>query len=168
MRCEIRLYKNWPGVTLPPSTKTVMAKSFSILGTIVLLAVLATGCAGPEKKFGRGINNVYEPIRLAEMRRSIEQGALANPESINYHTGVIRGLNRTLARTGVGIYEIITSPFPPYDPVFTDYMAPNPQYPDSYKPGLFEDSVFATDSNIGFSGGAVAPFIPGSRFHIFD
>ena len=145
-----------------------MQKSFSILGAVVLLAVLATGCAGPEKKFGRGVNNIYEPIRLAEMRRSVEQGALANPNDINYHTGVVRGFNRTLARTGVGIYEIITAPFPPYDPVFTNYLAPNPQHPDSYKPGVFEDSIFSTDTSIGFSGGEVAPFIPGSRFHVFD
>ena len=145
-----------------------MQKSFSILGAVVLLAVLATGCAGPEKKLGRGINNIYEPFRLAEMRRSIEQGALANPEDINYHPGVIRGFNRTVARAGVGIYEIITAPFPPYDPVFTNYMKPNPEYPDSYKPGVFEDSIFATDTSIGFSSGAAAPFLPGSRFHVFD
>jgi len=145
-----------------------MQKSFSILGAVVLLAVLATGCAGPEKKFGRGVNNIYEPIRLAEMRRSIEQTSMSNPADVNYHTGVIRGLNRTLARTGVGIYEIITAPFPPYDPVFTDYLNPTPLYPDSYKPGLFEDSIFATDTSIGFSGGDVAPFIPGSRFRVFD
>jgi putative exosortase-associated protein (TIGR04073 family) len=138
----------------------LMAKSFSILGVVVGLAVLATGCAGPEKKLGRGFNNLYEPIRLAEMRRSIEQGALATPGDINYHTGVIRGLNRTLARTGIGIWEIVT--------IFTDYLKPNPAYPDSYKPALFEDSVFATDTSIRFDGGDVAPFIPGSRFHVFD
>jgi hypothetical protein len=28
--------------------------------------------------------------------------------------------------------------------------------------------MFATDTNLGFSGGDVAPFIPGSRFRIFD
>ena len=145
-----------------------MVKSISILGSIVLLAVLATGCTGPEKKFGRGINNIYEPIRLAEMRRSIEQTSYENPATANYHTGVIRGLNRTLARTGVGIYEIITAPFPPYDPVFMDYLSPNPQYPDSYKPGLIDDTIFNTDTTIGFSGGDVAPFIPGSRFRVFD
>lgn len=144
-----------------------MKKCFSILGAVVLLAVVA-GCAGPEKKLGRGINNIYEPIRLAEMRRSIEQTAMANPNEVNYHTGVIRGFNRTIARAGVGIYEIITAPFPPYDPVFTDYLNPTPLYPDSYKPGLIEDPIFATDTSIGFSGGDVAPFIPGSRFRVFD
>lgn len=145
-----------------------MAKSFSFLGAALVLALLATGCAGPEKKLGRGVNNIYEPIRLAEMRRSIEQNALADTSDINYHTGVVKGFNKTMARAGVGIYEIITFPFPPYDPVFTDYLAPNPQYPDTYQPGLFEDSVFATDASIGFSGGEAAPFLPGSRFHVFD
>jgi putative exosortase-associated protein (TIGR04073 family) len=145
-----------------------MAKSFSTLGAVILVAVLASGCSSAEKKFGRGINNIYEPIRLAEMRRSVEQTSFANPDDVNYHTGVIRGLNRTLARTGIGIYEIITAPFPPYDPVFTDYLSPNPKYPDAYRPGLIEDSVFATDTAIGFSGGDVAPFMPGSRFRVFD
>lgn len=145
-----------------------MAKRFSILGAVVLLAVLVAGCSNTEKKLGRGINNIYEPIRLAELRRSIEDTGLSNPEDVNYHTGVVRGLNRTLARTGIGLYEIITCPLPPYDPVFTDYLTPNPKYPDSYKPGLMENSVFATDTFIGFSGGDVAPFIPGSRFCVFN
>jgi putative exosortase-associated protein (TIGR04073 family) len=145
-----------------------MLKRFSILASGLLLAALAAGCAGPEKKLGRGLNNIYEPIRMAEMRRSVEQTSYENPASANYATGVIRGLNRTLARTGVGIYEIITFPIPSYDPVFTDYLAPNPQHPDSYKPGLIADPIFDTDTSVGFSGGEVAPFIPGSRFKIFD
>ena len=145
-----------------------MAKSFSILGAVALLAVLAVGCAGPEKKLGRGINNIYEPIRLAELRRNFEATSFAAPGEMNYHTGIIRGINHTLARAGVGLYEIVTAPFPPYDPVCTSYVTPYPQYPDSYRPGLYEDSVFATDTTIGFSGGDVAPFIPGSRFRVFD
>jgi putative exosortase-associated protein (TIGR04073 family) len=150
-----------------------MARNISLLGAFGLLAVLAVGCAGPEKKFGRGVNNIYEPIRLAEFRRSVEQTSLANPADVNYHTGVIRGFNRTFARAGIGLYEIVTAPFPnrkggDYGPLFTDYLNPNPVYPDSYKPGLLEDSVFATDTSIGFSGGDVAPFIPGSRFRVFD
>ncbi len=145
-----------------------MAKRLFLFGAVAALAVLATGCAGPEKKIGRGVNNLYEPFRLAEMRRSIEQNALNNAGDINYHVGIAQGFNRTMARAGVGIYEVITFPFPPYDPVFTDYMATNPQYPDSYKPLILEDTVFATDTAIGFSRGDVAPFVPGSRFHVFD
>src|SRR5437016_3100342 len=40
------------------------------LGTVTLLAV---GCQGPERKFGRGILNVTEFGRMGEIRRSMEQ-----------------------------------------------------------------------------------------------
>ena len=48
--------------------------------------------------------------------------------------------------------------------VLTEY----PTYPDSYRPGLLSDSIFATDTSLGFSGGDVAPMIQGSRFRVFD
>ena len=74
----------------------------------------------------------------------------------------------TLARTGIGLYEIVTCPFPPYGPVCTDYLTPGPVYPDSYKPTLKGDTIYATDTNLGFSGGDLFPGIPGSRFRIFE
>ena len=80
----------------------------------------------------------------------------------------VRGLNRTLARTGLGIYEIVTWPLPPYHPIWTSYLSPGPVYPESYKPGLISDTTFDTDTYTGFTGGDVAPIIPGSRFRVFD
>ena len=74
------------------------------------------------------------------------------------------GVNRTLARTGIGFYEMVSAPFPPYDPVFTDHLTPNPVYPDNFKPRLLEDSLFATDTAIGFSGGDIAPRFPGMEW----
>lgn len=145
-----------------------MRKSASFLGAVLLLGVLASGCAGPEKKLGRGMNNFYEIVRGSEVRRSMEQTALFESPDRAYTTGLVRGMNRTLARTGIGLYEIITFPFPSYDPIATDYLTPEPIYPDNYRPRLLSDSAFATDASIGFSGGDIAPFIPGSRFRIFD
>lgn len=142
-----------------------MRKTVSLLA-IAVAGIFATGCANTEQKFGRGVTNMMEPVRLGEMRRSVEQTTLFSGQG--YATGFVKGLNRTLARTGVGVYEVITAPFPPYDPVFTDYLTPNPGFPDSYKPALASDSVFATDANLGFSGGDVFPLVPGSRFRIFD
>jgi putative exosortase-associated protein (TIGR04073 family) len=161
-----------------------------IANTLALVAAVAltAGCAGPEKKLGRGIMNVTEFTRLGEVRRSMEQTHLWENTDSAYTTGLIRGVHRSLARTAIGVYEIVTFPFPSYgplmtskDPIYPDANMRNrsypfggltlseyPTYPDSYKPGIISDSIFSTDTSLGFSGGDVAPFIPGSRFRIFD
>lgn len=145
-----------------------MRTSYTILAALGIVGLLATGCAGPEKKLGRGLRNFFEITRCGELRRTVEQTALFEAPGEASTTGLVKGFNRTMARTGIGLYEILTAPFPPYDPVFTDYLKPNPVYPDSYKPRLMSDQLFATDTALGFSGGDVAPIIPGSRFRVFD
>jgi putative exosortase-associated protein (TIGR04073 family) len=142
-----------------------MRISLSLLASIAAVALLATGCAGPERKLGRGMLNVTELTRMGELRRSLEQTALWENTDATYTTGFLRGLNRSLMRTGVGIYEIVTFPIPSYDPVF---LPEYPVYPDSYRPKIIADPTFGTDTALGFSGGDIAPMIPGSRFRIFD
>lgn len=160
---------------------------------------LSTGCSGPSYKLGRGINNLTEPLRLGEMRRSIEQAGVWMGPDYAFTFGAIQGFNRTMVRTFIGAYEVITFPIPDptsggapsYDSMFTrnilgagdvyipgpfrsdqvlslDFMTADPKYPTNYKPGLLSDSLFATDTALGFSAGDVAPMIPGSRFHVFD
>jgi putative exosortase-associated protein (TIGR04073 family) len=143
-----------------------MRLSISMLAALSVLILLTSGCAGPEKKFGRGMLNVTEFARMGEIRRSMEQTALweRNPDAA-YTTGFMHGLNRSLARTAVGAYELVTAPLPPYDPIF---LPEYPVYPDSYRPRLIADPTFGPDAAIGFSGGDVAPMVPGSRFRIFD
>ena len=159
------------------------------LSLLTLSALVAlTGCAGPENKFGRGINNMTEIVRGGEMSRSIEQTALWDGPSSAATTGFARGLTRTVARTGIGVYEVVTFPFPPYGPVATPknklYPDPSvrttkpnyggltlsekPVYPSSYEPGLTANSFWDTDNTLGFSGGEIAPLVPGSRFRVFD
>jgi putative exosortase-associated protein (TIGR04073 family) len=133
-----------------------------------MTGLLAAGCAGPERKLGRGMNNFYELVRGGEMRRTVEQTALFESPDTAYTTGVIRGFNRSMARAGVGLYEIVTFPIPSYDPIATKYLKPEPVYPDNFKPRLMDDANFATDTALGFTGGDIAPFIPGSRFRVFD
>jgi putative exosortase-associated protein (TIGR04073 family) len=145
-----------------------MRKTLPLLAALVVTGALVSGCANTERKLGRGMTNIMEPIRMGELRRTMEQSALFDGPDAAYATGFIKGLNRTIARTGIGVYEIVTAPFPPYDPVFTSYLSPGPVYPDSYRPGLVEDSMFSTDTNLGFAGGDVNPLMPGSRFRIFD
>jgi len=135
----------------------------------VAVALLATGCTGPEQKLGRGLNNSFEVIRWGEWRRSVEQNTVEPLPGTGYF-GFIHGFDRSLERTGLGIFETVTFPIPmpDYQPIFTKYFAPDPVFPMSYKPGIVSDALFDTDTYTGFSGGDVAPWVPGSRFSIFD
>ena len=147
--------------------------SMKVLLSVFAIAFLAVGCSvpGTERKFGRGVANATEFTRLGEIQRSIEQTVvLKNPEA-GYTAGFFHGFNRSVARTGVGIYEMATAPFPndwctkDYGPI---YRPEWPVYPDSYRPQPWAVNFLQPDANLGFSGGDIMPFIPGSRFHIFD
>lgn len=156
------------GLTFVKQLHKLMFKNPFLSCAALLVAVLATGCAGAQNKLGRGVNNMLEPVRLAEWQRSVEQAELFKSPNNNFHTGMVRGFTRTMARTGLGIYEVVTFPIPSYEPTWTSYLKPNPQYPDSNKPGLPDGPVFRTDDSLGFSGGDIAPAIPGSRFRVFN
>ena len=151
-----------------------MRNVLPFLAALVIAGALASGCANCQQKLGRGLSNTTEFARLGEMRRSVEQTTLFDQPGGNYATGVIRGLTRSFARTGIGVYEVVTAPFPPYEPACADYLRPepwladHPVYPDTYRPDIIDDAMFATDDNMGFSGGDLFPYIPGSRFKIFD
>jgi putative exosortase-associated protein (TIGR04073 family) len=162
----------------------------SRLTLVGLTTLLAAGCAGPENKLGRGLLNLGEPLRMGELRRSMEQQSLWDNRDTVYVTGFIKGFNRTVVRTVLGAFEVATFPIPTptYKPLlvskkniypdmnYRNIRSPwggmrfteHPTYPDSYWPGLMEDSTFDTDTALGYSGGDAFPFIPGSRFRIFD
>lgn len=145
-----------------------MRNTLFLLGTAAVAALLCAGCAGPETKLGRGMSNAGEIVRLNEMHRSVEQDGVFYGTDVGVTTGIVQGFDKTMARTGVGLYEIITFPFPPYHPVLTSYLTPKPQYPDDFAPRKWDEPVFDTDYSLGFSGGDVAPWMPGSRFRVFD
>ena len=145
-----------------------MRNALPFLAVIALAALFGSGCAGPEEKLGRGLSNTFEIVRMGEMRRSIEQAEIFDPNGPSFTTGLVNGFDRSMARTGVGLYEVVTFPIPSYGPICTDYLSPNAVFPSSYTPGRMTDPMFDTDTYTGFSGGDVAPFIPGSRFRVFD
>jgi putative exosortase-associated protein (TIGR04073 family) len=144
-----------------------MIKTLSLLGAAMAVGLLATGCAGPDKKLTRGFSNVSEVVRFGELRRAREQAGVWYHPHDAHGIGLMSGINRTFVRIGVGLYEMATFPLPPYDPVLTDYISPRPVYPECSMPGLPDDVLFQTDSGLGFSGGVIAPIIPGSRFAVF-
>jgi putative exosortase-associated protein (TIGR04073 family) len=145
-----------------------MRNTVFFLGALALVAVMGAGCAGPESKLGRGFSNVTEPTRMAEFTRAEEQAGLFNGTDTGFATGFVQGMNKTLARTGLGVYEIVTFPIPPYHPICTSYLNPSPQYGDAYRPRKWADPMYDSDHYLGFSGGDVVPWFPGSRFRVFD
>jgi len=139
-----------------------------MFGLLTVVTVIASGCAGTEEKMGRGITNATEPARMGEMSRSIEQSAEWDGPMAGYTTGVVKGFDHTLERTGLGVVEIITAPFPPYHPIFTKYVPAAPGYPDNNPPSLPDDPALATDTYIGFSGGDEGVFFPGCTFNVYN
>jgi putative exosortase-associated protein (TIGR04073 family) len=108
----------------------MMRISKSILLAGVTAMVLVSGCAGPEQKLGRGVRNMTEFSRLGEIRNSMEQTALWESPERSYTTGFIKGFNQSVKRTAIGVYEVVTFPFPNYEPVgVTDEVI----YPENYK-----------------------------------
>jgi hypothetical protein len=139
-----------------------MRKTLLLLAVLIMAGAFLSGCAytnNVENKFGRGMANTYDIVRAGEFRRSLEQTALFDGPDTAYTTGFFRG---------IGVYEVVTAPIPPFHPVFTHQFAPGPVYPDNYTPGVMADSMFATDTILGFGGGPVLPFVPGERFTIFE
>ena len=144
-----------------------MRKMFYFFVAAVAAAGLA-GCSGPEHKLARGLDNTMELVRWGDMRQSVEQNAIFSAPDVTYSYGVIHGFDQSLCRAGLGIYEVVTFPIPSYSPICTNKVPIAPQYPESYRPGLMYGSTFKTDTYTGYSGGDIAPLIPGSRFSIFD
>jgi putative exosortase-associated protein (TIGR04073 family) len=144
-----------------------MRKLFFLFAAAVA-AVGMTGCSGPEHKLARGIDNTMEIVRWGDMRRSIEQNAVFSAPDVSYSYGVIHGFNQSICRVGLGLVEVATFPLPSYKPICTNTVPANPQYPASYRPGLVSSSTFDTSTYSGYSGGDIMPYIPGSRFNIYD
>ena len=139
--------------------------------SLIAVSGLVAGCAGPEQKLGRGLNNLVEFARMGELRHAMEQGAIFDyPGYGGITTGVFHGIDRSFARTGAGLYEVITFPIP--NGSHGDYGAvfhpADPVYPDSYKPDWLADGMVSPDTSLGFAGGDIAPYLPGSRFRVFD
>ncbi len=170
-----------------------MLKLHRLLPCIVV-SLLAVGCAGPERKLGRGLRNVTEFARGGEISRSVEQTTLWEGTQSGVTTGFIRGFNRSMARTLIGAAEVATffAPWPDgsgewtYDPVLTpdgplypDYsmatytdpwgglrLPAEPGTPDSYHHNYPAISAMDTDTELGVTGGSILPFFPFGKFTI--
>ncbi len=173
---------------------TTMLKPTCLLPVLVV-PLLVAGCAGPEKKLGRGLANVTEFARMGELSRSVEQTTLWEGTDKGMTVGFIRGFNRTVARTVIGAAEVATfyAPWPkngdwsydacytPDGPLYPDYsvatytepwggmrLTEYPGVPDSYHVAWPSGGAMDPDSEMGISGGAIIPFFPFGRFTIME
>ncbi|MFL6530795.1 MAG: exosortase system-associated protein, TIGR04073 family [Chthoniobacterales bacterium] len=104
----------------------------TIVATALLIAFAAcvradihdppSNAHGPTRKLGRGISNLL--FGFAELPHEIAKVNTDEGNSAAAGYGVVRGLGRSLMRTGAGIFEIVTFPFPvvrgTYYPVLDD------------------------------------------------
>jgi len=65
---------------------------------------------GPTRKLGRGIANIA--YGSSELIDSITAVNYAEGNSAAFSYGIVRGLGRTFARLGYGVYEVVLFPFP--------------------------------------------------------
>ena len=65
---------------------------------------------GPTRKLGRGLGNVlFGPTELFDSMAAVNYDE-GNSAAWSY--GLVRGIGRSFARLGYGVYEIVTFPFP--------------------------------------------------------
>lgn len=163
---------------------------------LLVIPAVGLGCAGPERKLGRGISNVTEIARFGEMSRSVEQTTLWEGTQKGMTTGVVRGFNRTIARTVLGAAEVATfyAPWPnkngdwtydaaftPDGPLYPDYsvatynenwgglrLPEEPGTPDSYTTSMPAIGALEANNELGISGGSIIPVYPLGRFRAID
>ncbi|MFO1457923.1 MAG: exosortase system-associated protein, TIGR04073 family [Verrucomicrobiota bacterium] len=135
-------------------------KLYAVLA-IVGVTPLLTGCNSMEKKLGRGLTNLAEPLRMGELVRSAEQNSLSMDIDGSPGYGVIHGFTRTIERTAVGAFEVVTFPIPTQPIIYPV----NPVFPDSQERSQIGYFGIGSDQFIGLQDSSVAPFIPGSEFN---
>jgi putative exosortase-associated protein (TIGR04073 family) len=67
---------------------------------------------GPTRKLGRGIANIA--FNSTELFVSMSEVNYADGNNAEWSYGIVRGLGRSFARLGFGIYETALFPFPIY------------------------------------------------------
>src|SRR4029453_3790288 len=92
----------------------------AVVSLLAAAAVTATGLAdiqpppasdyGPTRKLGRGLGNVF--WGSAGLFDSMAAVNYAEGNSAAWSYGIVRGIGRSFARLGYGIYEMVTCPFP--------------------------------------------------------
>lgn len=85
----------------------------SLIGSNTLLADIQAppqSDQGPTRKLGRGLGNIL--YGSTEIIDSMSDVNASEGNSAAFSYGIVRGLGRTFARLGYGVFETLTFPFP--------------------------------------------------------
>jgi len=90
----------------------VAALAFALTSSIALADIQAPPASdqGPTRKLGRGIGNIA--FGSSELLESMASVNYFEGNSAAFSYGLVRGIGRTLARMGYGVYEVLLFPFP--------------------------------------------------------
>ena len=107
-----------------------MRKALIICVAIVTILSIATVsfAQDPAKKLGRGIANIL--TGWVEIPKHIYNTSIETNPLVGLTVGTAKGIGMSIVRTGAGVYEVITFPFP---------------LPEDYMPILEPEFVFQTE-----------------------
>jgi len=105
-----------------------MKKGLIIALVMVMVLALATAsyAQDPAKKLGRGLANIL--TGWIELPKNIYDTSVEDNPLAGLTIGLAKGIGMTIVRTGAGIYEVVTFPFP---------------IPEDYGPVLEPEFVFS-------------------------
>lgn len=96
---------------------------------VVVLAIASSSYAqDPAKKLGRGLANIL--TGWVELPKNIYDVSVEDNPLAGLTIGLAKGIGMTIVRTGAGIYEVVTFPFP---------------IPEDYGPVLEPEFVFSEE-----------------------
>ena len=81
---------------------------------------------GPTRKLGRGIGNIC--FGITELPQSMLSVNYFDGNSAAFSYGIVRGLGRTFARFGYGLYDTFLFPFPTYKGTYAPPYRSNVQW----------------------------------------
>ena len=95
---------------------------------VLAMLGMATQCYAqdPAKKLGRGLANIL--TGWVELPKNIYQTSVEENVLSGLTMGLAKGIGMTIVRTGAGVYETVTFPFP---------------IPEGYEPVLQPEFVFS-------------------------
>lgn len=81
---------------------------------------------GPTRKLGRGIGNIC--FGITELPQSMLSVNYFDGNNAAFSYGIVRGLGRTFARFGYGLYDTFLFPFPTYKGTYAPPYRSNVQW----------------------------------------